>query len=334
MIKDDEYYLNKIKNTKFLKENTKNIYIRSFETIKEIWGDGKDCKIDTILKKPDEYYIKLVEYGKNTTSCRLKNKKVSIHTLTNYIAPIISLFLHNEELKESQSELYEKWKECMDKIRKPVTEKYYSNEPNERQKDAYISFEELIKMRDKLEEGSLDRLLLFMYTAIPPVRSDYYKTRIYKIAPKKNIEDTNYIVLNKKPYIVLNKYKTAKRYKTIIIEIPPELKKEIELSLDKIPRTYLFVSKKTKEPYKLENTYNRWANYTLKKITKKPNFSLTMLRHIFLSRKDLKIADMTAAEKDKIANKMGHGIYQQELYRWIKELDENDNIVESKDKED
>ena len=30
MIKDDDYYLNKIKNTKFLKENTKNIYIKSF----------------------------------------------------------------------------------------------------------------------------------------------------------------------------------------------------------------------------------------------------------------------------------------------------------------
>jgi integrase len=317
---DDEYYLNKIKNTKFLKENTKKTYLKSFEVIKEIWGD-KNCNIDCIIKKPDEYYLKLVDYGNNYSS-RFKDKKISIHTLSNYIAPIISLFLHNEELKEEQKDLYEKWKINMDKIRKPVTDKYYSNEPNERQKEAYISYEDIIKIRDKLEVGSFERLLLFMYTAIPPVRSDYYKTQIYKKTPSKNLEDTNYIVLTSKPYLVLNKYKTAAKYKTIIVEIPPELKKEIEESLKIFPRQYLFISRQTKEEYKFENTFNRWCNYTLKKITSKPNFSLTMLRHIFLSRKDLDIGNMTGTEKNKIAMKMGHNIQMQGLYRWIKEIDD------------
>ena len=320
MIKDDDYYLNKIKNTKFLKENTKNIYIKSFEIIKEIWGDKK-CNIDCIIKKPDEYYDKLLEYSKGNSS-RFKDKKVSIHTLSNYIAPIISLFLHNEELKENEIELFQKWKNNMEKIRKPVSDKYLTNEPNERQKNAYVSFEDLISIRDKLEIGSFDRLLLFMYTAIPPVRSDYYKTQIYKRKPSKNVEDTNYIVLTKKPFLVLNKYKTAAKYKTIIVDIPEDLKKEIEESLLKYPRQHLFISKQTGEPYELENTFNKWANYSLKKTTKKPNFSLTMLRHIFLSRKDLNIGNMTGTEKNEIAIKMAHGIHQQGLYRWIKEIEE------------
>jgi hypothetical protein len=320
MIKDDDYYLNKIKTTKFLKENTKNIYLKSFQIIKEIWGDKK-CNIDCIIKKPDEYYEKLLEYSKNASS-RFKDKKVSIHTLSNYIAPIISLFLHNEELKENEIELFQKWKNNMEKIRKPVSDKYLTNEPNERQKNAYVSFEDLIIIRDKLEKGSFDRLLLFMYTAIPPVRSDYYKTQIYKRKPSKNIENTNYIVLTKKPFLVLNKYKTAAKYKTIIVDIPEDLKNEIEESLIKFPRQYLFISKQTGEPYELENTFNKWANYSLKKTTKKPNFSLTMLRHIFLSRKDLNIGNMTGTEKNEIAIKMAHGIHQQGLYRWIKEIDE------------
>ena len=320
MIKDDDYYLNKIKNTKFLKENTKKIYIKSFEIIKEIWGDKK-CNIDCIIKKPDEYYDKLIEYSKGNSS-RFKDKKISIHTLSNYIAPIISLFLHNEELKENEIELFQKWKNNMEKIRKPVSDKYLTNEPNERQKNAYVSFEDLISIRDKLEIGSFDRLLLFMYTAIPPVRSDYYKTQIYKRKPSKNVEDTNYIVLSKKPFLVLNKYKTAAKYKTIIVDIPEDLKKEIEESLLKYPRHHLFISKQTGEPYELENTFNKWANYSLKKTTKKPNFSLTMLRHIFLSRKDLNIGNMTGTEKNEIAIKMAHGIHQQGLYRWIKEIEE------------
>ena len=320
MTKDDDYYLNKIKNTHYLKENTKKTYLKSFETIKEIWGD-KFVNLDTIIKKPNDYCTKLIEYGKGNSN-RLKNKKISIHTLINYIAPIVSLFIHNEELKESEIKLYEDWKECMEKIRKPVTEKYYSNEPNERQATAYIPFDDLVSIRDKLEEGSFERLLLFMYTAIPPVRSDYYKTKIYTTPPKKNVEDTNYIVLTKSPYLVLNKYKTAAKYKTIIVEIPPELKKELEVSLQKYPREFLFISKQTKTEYKLENTFNRWANYSLKKVTKKPNFTLTMLRHIFLSRKDLNLDKMNGNEKNEIAKKMGHNIAQQGLYRWISEIDE------------
>ena len=83
-----------------------------------------------------------------------------------------------------------------------------------------VPFEELEKLRDSFEKGSDIRLLISLYTMMPPVRSDYYKVKIYKdekLVPK---DDTNFIVLNSKPYIALRKYKTSKTYNTIKINIP------------------------------------------------------------------------------------------------------------------
>ena len=232
--------------------------------------------------------------------------------------------MHNQELRENEKDLFFRWKEEFKIIKDPIDKMYLSNEPNDKQKKAFVSYDELLKIREKLPEGSFQRLLLYMYTSIPPVRSDYYKTKIYKKKPSSDVSETNYIVMVTKPYLVLNKYKTAKTYKTIIIDIPDDLKKEIEKSLEKYPRDYLFVSTQNNLPYKNENTFNKWANRSLKSILNKDGFSLTMLRHIFVSRPDLKLNEKTGLEQQKIASKMGHNVSTQKKYMWMREVNDED----------
>ena len=152
--------------------------------------------------------------------------------------------------------------------------------------------------------GSYERLLLMMYTEIPPLRSDFYQTKIYRT--ESCSWDGNYIVLGNQSVLVLQKYKTAKVYKTLRIDLPPILVFEIEASLAKNPRNYLFVSTRTKTPYTRPNSYNRWANRVLKKLFGNENISLSMLRHIYVSRRDLKLEDKSGLEQDK----MGHSLMQ------------------------
>lgn len=332
--KNDDYYLKGIRDTKFLKDNTKEIYLKNLTKAKEIWKtckpstdmyknkcNDKDDSFHNIIYNPTCYREKLQNY-KTTSTGRISNK-ASDHTLNGLIAPFISIFMYNQELKEKESELFIQWKEEFKIIRDPIDKQYKSNAPTERQKESYISYDEVIKIRDNLKPGTFPRLLLYMYTAIPPVRSDYYKTKIYKKKPSnENADETNYIVMTKNPYLVLNKYKTAKTYKTIVIDFPPDLKKEIEISLEKYPREYLFVSTRDMKPYKLEGTFNKWANRTLKSTVKNGSFSLITLRHIFISRKDLALHEKTGLEKEIIAAKMGHSLGMQDGYRWFKELDE------------
>ena len=154
-----------------------------------------------------------------------------------------------------------------------------------------------------------------MYTMIPPVRSDYYKIAIYKNESAVSDDIDNYLIMNDKPFIVLRKYKTSKTYKDIKIDLPNELVKQIKLSLKKKPRHLLFVSPRNNKEYK-SNTFNKWVNRTFKSLTGKENISITTLRHIYITRRDLKLEEKSGIERNKIAKIMGHSVGTQQNYLW------------------
>jgi hypothetical protein len=324
----DEYFLGYLTKSKSIKEQTKDMYRKKIQVIKEeVWTE-KDKRLSYILQNPLKFIKYLDTFACNTKG-RLKNKCLGFHTRDTYISALMSLFNHNQDLRNEAYDLFLQWKEEHDKIRQPIDNKYKSNEPTERQKEAYVSFEEVIATRNKLRDGSIEKLLLTIYTEIPPVRSDYYLTKVYPRKPKSVAEDENYIINRKtKPVIVLQEYKTSSKYKTITIAIPPELKRQITLSLQETPRSYLFVSTRNNQPYNTlkspEKSFNSWANYVLKQIFNDA-FHLTMLRHIYISRRDLKLEEQSGLQKDKIAALMGHSVQQQDKYTWFTFLKKKEN---------
>ena len=89
--------------------------------------------------------------------------------------------------------------------------------------------------------------------------------------------------------------------------------------MKKNPRQHLFISTRFQKPYSElknpEGSFNSWANKTLKSIFNE-DFSLTMLRHIYISRRDLKLEEQSGTERNKIAKQMGHSVEQQGRYLW------------------
>lgn len=319
----DRTYLKHIKNSKLLVDSSKQIYLSRLEVIKnDIWKNcksmnhkvGKGKCLHYIIKHPDAFIEKMDEFV-NKTGGRLDKNKLSMHAKDGYVSAIGAIFRHTPGMIQKQSELYKKWMEIHAEVRQPINEKYQSNKPNERQEKAYVSFDDVEKIRNKLKKGSNNRLLLSMYTMIPPVRSDYDKIAIYKNEEEVSNDINNYLIWNKQPYIVLRKYKTSKTYKNIKIDIPNNLKKEIEESLNNKQRDFLFLQKNGK-PYDKPNTFNKWANRTLKKIFNKDNFSLTTLRHVYITRRDLKLEEKSGLERNKIAKVMGHSVGTQQNYLW------------------
>ena len=319
----DRTYLKHIKDSKLLGDSSKKIYLSRLEVIKNnIWKNcksnnykvGKGKCLNYIIKHPDAFMEKMDVFV-NKTGGRLDKNKLSMHAKDGYVSAIGAIFRHTPGMIQKESELYKKWMELHSQVRQPINEKYQSNKPNERQEKAYISFDQVEKIRDNLEIGSYDKLLLSMYTMIPPVRSDYDKIAIYSNENNIDTEINNYLIWNKTPFIVLRKYKTSKTYKNLKIEIPNNLKKEIQKSLNKYPRKFLFVQK-NKEPYDKPNTFNRWANRRLKNIFNNDNFSLKILRNIYITRRDLKLENKSGLERNKIAKIMGHSIGTQQNYLW------------------
>ena len=167
--------------------------------------------------------------------------------------------------------------------------------------------DELAKMRDELPVGSDDRLLMSLYTMIPPVRANFGRVKVYHEIPDDNHLEDNFIVLGKHNKLVLGKYKTARYHDALVSELPDKLVKEINHSLEKKPREYLFIQSNG-EPYDKGNSFDAFANRRLKKITGKNEFSLTMFRHIYISDPKLDLNNKTLKEKQAVADRMGHSI--------------------------
>ena len=312
-----------VKHTKFLQENTKDIYIRRYEVIK---NDIYNKPIDYVIKYPKQFLSKLNSYAKQTKG-RVGNECLSLHAKDGYISAMKALFIYNQELKEKEKDLLDKWDEIHDIIRKPIDKKYKSNKPTPRQEEGYISYNDILKKRNELEDGSIEKLLITMYTEIPPVRSDFYKTQIVyidsiedeKATKEKITQDINYIIINKeditKSKLIMQKYKTSKHYKCIEIPLNDEILKQLTISLEKSPRNYLFVGK-NKKPFDKENSFNTFANRLIKQKLENDKITLCMFRHSYISRPDLKLEEKSGLEQDEIAKVMGHSITQQAKYRW------------------
>jgi len=323
----DEYYTQAINNTPTLKEKTKQLYLNTIHRIKtEICND--EPTLYTILQNPKKFFEQLNIYCNNNKGRIIVNgekKGLGQHTKDNITSAILALFLHHEKFRNNHFHVYEQWIEYQKDIRKPIKDKYLTNKPTERQKSGYFSYEDVIIKRNQLEDGSQERLLLTMYTEIPPIRSDFYDTKLCtKECPLT--KDKNYItLLNKTGTLILNNYKTSKKYGQKKINLPIEIIRQLKLSLKKNPRKYLFVSSRFKDsngcfiPFcdlkDPKGSYNSWANRTLKDIFNK-DFTLTMLRHIYITRRDLKIEELSGTERQEIADLMQHSVDQQSRYLW------------------
>lgn len=196
----------------------------------------------------------------------------------------------------------------------PIRARRLQNKPTvnqEKKGGSHFTLQDIIKKRDSLPFGSIERLLLGFYTYLPPVRADYFSTQIVKLMEKP--EEKNYIRLltPTSSKCVLRDFKTKQTYNRIENDIPIELHKELMESLKSKPRDYLFVNE-TGLPF-TRNAFSIWSKRLLSKVFE-TEMTLTLLRHIYISSLDF--IKMTAEERKVISDKMGHDLKTQILYEW------------------
>lgn len=172
-----------------------------------------------------------------------------------------------------------------------------------------MTLADLLVLRDALADGSFHKLLLGFYTHIPPVRADYFATQIVPFGAIPT--EPNYIFhCAERSRLVITDFKTSKVYKEITHDLPPELHRQLCLSLRASPRTYLFVNKNG-APF-TRNGFTKWTSEHLFQLSKK-GLTITMLRHIYISSLDFNLPPSVLVE---IGKKMGHQLSQQMLYKW------------------
>jgi hypothetical protein len=256
--------------------------------------------LNNLIENPRESFSNLEQ------TTKIKHSPSNHHIYISSVVAFIKYILKNEQLLK-------KWKEIEKTNWKPIAEHYEENKPTEQQSSKIMSFDEINKIRQSLEKGSLERLLLSFYTLIEPIRADYYATEILNSFEAESTEE-NYIVLTETTSkLMVKDFKTKQKYDKIENTLSEELRNELEESLKRYPRKYLFVMEDKQSPF-TRKLFSNWACRTLTRVLKQP-MTLTVLRHIYITHK---IQTKTAIKELRdIATKMGHSRDLQRIYEWI-----------------
>jgi hypothetical protein len=187
-------------------------------------------------------------------------------------------------------------------------------EPTEAQTDNFVSWDNIIQFRD-LYRGDMNgtqRLLLALYTYIPPVRADYTPMRIVNRKPSKFEEGHNYLVWNSQPYFIFHAYKTAVRYGDKYVKIPGPLKRELSAYLnDHIDNEYLFESdglpwSATRLALGVRKIFQQFHGL---------DTGINLIRHAYLTK--YHAGQKPLAELKKVASAMMHGPMLSQGYRFL-----------------
>jgi len=288
-----------------LSQNSKVHYIHHLKKLVELVGKP----LADIIKDPSESVRMINGFDGSTAS-----KKAMI-------AGVCALLKHDKVLASEYSDVVEKWSMAMKSVNKIERDRVSTMQPSDRELSNWVNWSDIVareKQLSKLEYGSDRHLILALYTLIEPVRCDFGNVELF-IGEKPdreslNARGVNYMRLSKKhgkSYLVLNKYKTCKKYGCYSRYIPDALVNVIIANLEKTPRKYLVVST-WGMPYEKRNSYTKYVNSILTDIFGK-NITVSLLRHSYISNLDFN--ELSPKDLQRISKNMQHSIGMQQLYR-------------------
>lgn len=245
-----------------------------------------------------------------------KNKSYSKTNMHSYISSVLAVFKHSPQYINDIPEIfiYHKiWLKILADNEQDILTRRWQNKPTELQEARSghkLTLQDLVNKRDQNDIDIISKLLLAMYTMIPPVRIDYYAMHIVK--DDETPETDNYIILkNDYAELIIRKYKTSRKHGEIHHpKLPNELYSIIIKSLQEYPRKYLF--EKNGKPF-TPNAFCKWSSITLQKLFNL-ELTLTMIRHIYIS--SIELSKMNVQDKKNIGKLMGHTIGMQAEYEW------------------
>lgn len=257
----------------------------------------------------------------DNTSYARSTKKI-LYVVINIILQKMPDFKDNDKARDA----YNNYLEQIQKINNSISYDLADNKLSKKEKEKFISFKEVNKLREVLEQDAydkknnyLDYMIVCLYSLFPPRRvSDF---ALMKLTNKDSDLDEHYNYLyirGNKMKFIFNNYKTRKNYGIQKFVVPSDLTKIIEHWVD----TYI-----NKNDGFLISKDGGMSGYTEKDLSKfiirifkkhlGVNSGVSVLRHSFIS--EFSDERHSLKEREELAEKMGHSIYLQLQYDRIDE---------------
>lgn len=272
------------------------------------------------------------------TELRRRNK-YSPYTINAYFLALRAVMARDCYLKK-KTELREQWTQLTNELAtKPLLEHAKSNLPTSRLLKGYVPYPQLQSkyqsLYDSLKDANItqahrqdlsDALLLGLVASgeqgLLPQRVDYGDTRIYINSQPQEPDQGNYVILTTRTgRIVLNDYKTSKRYHQLAMDMPAQLVKILLMSLTSEPRSWLFTKRRGPPniPYDKSNAFGKYCASRFKALFGGTPLTLGGVRHSCITHMHTspKWAHMSDAEREAMALAMGHSFATACRYRFV-----------------
>ena len=249
--------------------------------------------------------LTLYRRAKETIDAVMAVQRWKLRTKYNHVTSMIGLAKHNlVRNSEVHAAGLAAFQDKCDDLRK---ERDASRDDKLPPKLQGLTWQDIVRVQEKLPSGSMEKLIVSMYTLIPPRRLEY-ATLLTK-PPKEQAAraQANYLELGpgQKVTMVLNEYKTASKYATYTAELPSALASMILQSLKKLPRDYLLLTARN-NPFGGKTPNNalgtRLSQILRQNLEGRP-VTCTDLRKLYVS---YHAPTMGLAARTELAKQMGH----------------------------
>lgn len=300
--KTNSYYFKSLEKAVLIRDDSRITYRNN---LRRAYIETGATSIHDLLSNPEKY-IPL-----------LNNSKISKseHSLVNCYEALLKT-MSSTTFKAKYRLVYNQWYKEWMKAKNVIREREMKNIPTQRQKEAYVEWTEILRIRDSYPIDSKEHLLIGIYTYWPPRRQmDFSSLKIYSSPEDKPKYDHNFIHLAHpvhNAFIFLNRFKNSAGQNGFFNkEFPPQLLEAIKMSLQAEPREYLFV-KQDGTPH-TQGSFTKFSNRLLKRVFKKKNMSVNSFRHSYSTMVANK-PGITLGERMKIARQMGHSVVRNLQY--------------------
>lgn len=280
---------------------TKRQYISNLQSLLKILGPSASLEI--VVSKPQ------------TILSQLNKEYQNDQTKKSMIASIKALYKHVPEIGEKYKQQSDIYHDAFHALDRSILSRVSSAIPTQREIEGWIDWNQILQKQKELQEtsyGSIEHLLLSMYTLIEPIRADYGTVKITNRAVPMSVRTGNYLsLMPSHAELVLNEYKTSTKYGQYRRTVSEDLVNIIRTSLRQQPREYLFVNDKGL-PFASKNSFGKFVNRYLYKIFGK-TVTIRLLRHSFISCIDFN--ETTPKQLFQYSKNMMHSIAQQQMYR-------------------
>ena len=157
-----------------------------------------------------------------------------------------------------------------------------------------------------------DYVIYCLYTMMPPMRADWAPMKVFDKKPKE--DKGNYLILRKKnSIVVLNEYKTHKKFGRMEFKIPSSLYDVLVYWRTLNPSEWLILKTKG-EPMTSANLSQYMSRMFLRHCDK--GVTINTLRHSYITYMRAG-KEMTLVQKDALAKTMMHTARENELYKRV-----------------